>query len=182
MPLSTKSCGRFFLLSKRLKSAPIPIYFTYMTKIYIVLGVALLLAFFAACYHWYTNQPLTLSPTPTGQQATSTPETLTPAPTTAVIALNERVQVGMIFVTPLEILEESRCPTDVVCIWAGTIRIKARIESSLGDSVVELKIDVPVTTEAETITLVKADPAPKAANPTPKSAYRFTITVAERED
>lgn len=156
-----------------------------MTKIYIILGVALLLAFFAACYHWYTNQPLSLSPTPltsAGQQTTSTPATQTPAPTTAVIALNERVQVGMVFITPLEILEESRCPSDVVCIQAGTIRIKARVESGLGDSVVELKINVPVTTEAETITLVKADPAPKAANPTPQSAYRFTITVTDPQD
>lgn len=155
-----------------------------MAKLYMIIGVALLIAFFATGYYWYTNQPLTLSPAPTNEQvtATSTPEEVAkPAPTTAIIALGERKQVGSIFITPLEIVEDSRCPIDVVCIQAGTIRIKARIESGLGTSVMELKIGVPVTTEAESITLTEAQPAPKASDPAPHSAYRFTITVGGRQ-
>ena len=156
-----------------------------MAKLYIAIGIVLLIAFFATGYYWYTNQPLTLSPTPTSKQitATSTPDGgIKSAPTTAVLALGERKQIGTIFITPLEIVEESRCPIDAICIQAGTIRIKARIESGSGTGVTEFKIGVPITTEAETITLVEAQPSPKASDPAPHSAYRFTFTVESRQD
>jgi len=148
-----------------------------MAKLYMVIGAALLIAFFAMGYYWYTNQPLTLSPTPEGEQitATSTPREIE-APTTATLALGERKQIGSIFITPLEIVEDSRCPIDVVCIQAGTIRINAQI----GARVVELKIGTPVIVEAESITLTEAQPAPKASDPAPHSAYQFTITVESR--
>ena len=37
--------------------------------------------------------------------------------------LNERVYVDGPYVTPLAVIEDSRCPTDAQCIWAGRTRL-----------------------------------------------------------
>ena len=51
-------------------------------------------------------------------------------------------------VVPLAVLEDSRCPIDVVCIQAGTVRVQARIRGELGQSTATLELNQPTTTEA----------------------------------
>lgn len=40
------------------------------------------------------------------------------------------VLAGSIRITPLEIVEDSRCPEKAVCVWEGRLRVRIRIESS----------------------------------------------------
>lgn len=40
-------------------------------------------------------------------------------------------------ITPLEVIEDSRCAVDTTCVWAGTVKIKAKIER---DGQVEEKV------------------------------------------
>jgi hypothetical protein len=151
-----------------------------MAKLYLVIGVTLIIAFFAMGYHWYNNQPLTLNPTPPSEALSAEQvKDAETGPPSATMALNERKQIASVFITPLEIIEDSRCPIDTVCIQAGTIRIKARVESDSGTSVVELKIGTSVNTGTESILLTEAQPAPKASDPAPLSAYRFTIRARD---
>lgn len=95
--------------------------------------------------------------------------------------MGEQVSGLGVKITLLRLLEDSRCPTDVVCIQAGTVRLQVRISSGLGDAIQEIKLGQPVTTEAETVTLTAVSPEPKSTVQLKASDYRFTFTVAKRE-
>lgn len=76
--------------------------------------------------------------------------------------------------------EDSRCPVDAVCIWAGNARVALRVSSAGVDSSLALNTG----SEPKTATLGKLrlelrglEPAPRAATPTPPQAYRVTLRV-----
>lgn len=83
-------------------------------------------------------------------------------------------------ITPLEVMGDSRCPVDVQCIWAGTVKVRARLVSGLGEAMQEFELGKPITTEAETITLSEVLPVPKAGVKIKDSEYVFTFEVAKR--
>lgn len=77
-------------------------------------------------------------------------------PGTVTARLGEEVQVGDLRVRPLQVLEDSRCPTDVDCVWAGRIRVKVAVGGA-GEPVMEL--DRPVTVSGgRTLRLVGVAP------------------------
>ncbi|PIR69369.1 MAG: hypothetical protein COU47_03295 [Candidatus Niyogibacteria bacterium CG10_big_fil_rev_8_21_14_0_10_46_36] len=84
-------------------------------------------------------------------------------------------------ITPLEVLEDSRCPTDAVCIQAGTIRLRARLVSGLGEANQIFVLGMPITTEAEEITLVSAEPEPFAGVLIEDSEYLFRFEITKRK-
>jgi hypothetical protein len=70
--------------------------------------------------------------------------------------LNEEVQIGDVRVKPLEVLEDSRCPPDVSCVWAGRVRLRVAV-SGAGEPVME--IGQPVTVAGgQRLTLVGVAP------------------------
>lgn len=84
-------------------------------------------------------------------------------------------------ITPMELLEDSRCPSDVQCIQAGTVRIKAKLVSSLGvSSSQEFTLMQPVTTEGETVTLVDVAPTPVSTETPDRTDYMFVFEVKGR--
>ncbi|MDO8561716.1 MAG: hypothetical protein Q7S05_02715 [bacterium] len=85
-------------------------------------------------------------------------------------------------ITPLAVLEDSRCPIDVQCIQAGTVRLRARLISGLGTATQEFTIGRPITTEGETVTLVDVLPQPRAGVEIKESEYVFRFNVAKREE
>ena len=110
--------------------------------------------------------------------ATSTP----PAPTSATLhaAIGQKVIGTGVSLTPLEIMSDSRCPTDVQCVWAGTVEVKVRIESGLGTSDMTIALGKSVTTEGETITFTDVGPAKSSGTTIPTSSYQFTFEVAKQ--
>lgn len=84
-------------------------------------------------------------------------------------------------VTPREVLEDSRCPIDVTCIQAGTVRIRATLESGSGTSTQEFKLDEPITTEVEEVTLVQVAPVLESGKTVTTSEYVFTFEVKKRQ-
>ncbi len=81
-------------------------------------------------------------------------------------------------ITPLEVLEDSRCPSDVQCIWAGTVKLRATLKDASGTSEQIFELGQPVTTEAEVITLTEVTPYPKSGEiiSTPQYVFRFQIS------
>ncbi len=65
------------------------------------------------------------------------------APGTIVAQLDETVRLGNVEVRPLEILEDSRCPLDVTCVWAGRIRVRVAV-TGVGEPVMQLNHPVPL--------------------------------------
>lgn len=88
--------------------------------------------------------------------------------------------LGILFLTPLAVLEDSRCPIDVQCMQAGTVRVRTRIESELGTSETDVALGTPVTAEAETVTLIEAWPIPHSGADIADAEYRFVFSVAKR--
>jgi hypothetical protein len=98
----------------------------------------------------------------------------TSATTTLAIGANATINSTTIGV--LDLVEDSRCPVDVQCIQAGTVRVRASIDSySLAFT---FTLGQPQVLENTTITLVSVIPEQKYAKQTVKpSDYRFTFTV-----
>lgn len=46
--------------------------------------------------------------------------------------LGETVTVGPYRVTPVSVLEDSRCPARVTCVWSGQVRLSVRIAAIRG--------------------------------------------------
>lgn len=83
-------------------------------------------------------------------------------------------------IAPISLLQDSRCPIDVVCIQAGTVKMRARLASGLGTSTQEFTLGRPITTEAETVTLTAVLPQPMAGVKIKESEYVFRFEIAKR--
>lgn len=90
--------------------------------------------------------------------------------------LGERAYADGPYVTPLEVLEDSRCPSDVQCIWAGRLRISARIELGSRDETRELTQGEPVQLADGTLELFEVFPYPTTDQPVAAEDYRFGFT------
>lgn len=59
-------------------------------------------------------------------------------------------------IKPIEIVDDSRCPEDVTCIWAGTMKVRVLISSGLGVSESVLELGRSITTESEEVSFTQA--------------------------
>lgn len=96
------------------------------------------------------------------------------------LALGETAKFGALTITPTEVIEDSRCAIDVICVWAGTVRVKLRTVSGLGTSEMPIELNKSITTEAEEIKFVAVSPSRKESEPTAEEAYRLTFEVRRR--
>ena len=95
-------------------------------------------------------------------------------------ALGEGAHVGNLIIMPLAVVEDSRCPVDVQCIQAGTVRVSVSIVSGMGTSQQVIGLNQTVTTEAESIKLVEVTPQKKAGSAISNTEYHFVFEVSNR--
>ncbi len=96
----------------------------------------------------------------------------------SVTSINNPIVIKGVTITPTEVVSDSRCPSDVQCIWAGNvgIRMKATYNGTTTSAV--LSIGTSVKIGNRTVTLTAVSPS-KISNQTIKPAdYRFTFSVA----
>lgn len=98
------------------------------------------------------------------------------------VGLDQSGSAFGVTITILEVLEDSRCPIDVQCIQAGTVRLRATLESGLGTADQEFKLNETITTEAEEITLTMVAPQSDSESQIESSEYVFTFEVTKREN
>ena len=82
-----------------------------------------------------------------------------------------------IAVRPLELVEDSRCPASVQCVWAGRVRIRAEI---IGDGIRELTLGEPAAAGGGTLTLVDVRPGKRTPEAIPRRTYQFTFRFEPR--
>ncbi|MBI5134266.1 MAG: hypothetical protein HZA81_02685 [Candidatus Taylorbacteria bacterium] len=115
--------------------------------------------------------------------ATSTPlsGTTTVRPYGQVtLKLGETAAFRGITFRPTSIIEDSRCPQDVQCIQAGTVRVN--VESELDSGVTRqdaIGLNATSTIDTFRISLVRAEPATSAGKTIPNSDYRLTFEVRQ---
>jgi len=87
------------------------------------------------------------------------------------------------------LLEESRCPSDVICVWEGRARIGLLLQTPADSIQVELLLPgfatqgdtlahQPVDTLGYRMTLMQLDPYPKSDRPTRPSDYKALLKVS----
>lgn len=96
------------------------------------------------------------------------------------LKLNQIVRFKNISLRPLSIEEDSRCPSDVQCIQAGTVRVKAEIVSGMGTSTSILKLGQEFTTKSEAITLKSVTPDKNSKVEIKSTDYIFVFNVMPR--
>ncbi|PIR86284.1 hypothetical protein COU13_01800, partial [Candidatus Kaiserbacteria bacterium CG10_big_fil_rev_8_21_14_0_10_43_70] len=99
---------------------------------------------------------------------------------TVSAGIDETVHGLQVALTPRAVLEDSRCPKDVVCVWAGTVRLQSTLSSGLGTANQVFELNKSITTEAEIVTLVAVRPAPVPASVINSNDYEFDFLIEKR--
>jgi hypothetical protein len=77
-------------------------------------------------------------------------------------------------VTPLAVLEDSRCPMNARCVWAGQVRLSVRIGLGSRNELREITSNKPIPVGDGQLELVEVTPDRVAGEqPSPKQPYRF---------
>lgn len=99
------------------------------------------------------------------------------------VALGEAQEVGLaesdLVVKPLEILEDSRCPIEAECIWAGRVRIRAELTMGHETVISEMTTERPLRIHGGMLSI--GEVAPEASGqwmPLTPSDYRFGFVFA----
>ena len=98
------------------------------------------------------------------------------APHPQVAALGSTIVVGAMRITPIAVIEDSRCPAGVQCIWAGRVVVRVTISSLAAKLTREMTMGEPVPVGGKDVVLVAVTPAKTATAPKPV-AYRFKFAV-----
>lgn len=89
--------------------------------------------------------------------------------------LGQTVNVGGPRLTPLAVLEDSRCPMEARCIWAGRVRLSVRVTTGAGSTVRELASDKPLQVAGGQLILQGVMPPRSTQRTIAPSDYRFTL-------
>jgi hypothetical protein len=131
--------------------------------------------FLAACASSGSNDP-TSAPTP----AVNEEFTLSPGQTATVNGTNVRLTFD-------RVSEDSRCPTDVTCIWEGdaVVVLKVKVEAEEATREVHTQGGASRSRSARAgdyvVTLIRLEPAPRSTGAIEPSAYRATLRVGSSD-
>ena len=104
--------------------------------------------------------------------------TIPPASAGPTAALGQQAQVDGLRVRPLAVIEDSRCPMNVQCVWAGRIIVRSEVTGGSWRQVHDLELGKPVQIADGQLTLAAAEPGTVAGVKTNPRAYRFTYAFA----
>lgn len=92
--------------------------------------------------------------------------------------LNQRVYVDGPQVTPIKLLEDSRCPINARCVWAGRVRLEVRIDLGSRSETREISTEQPIQVADGQLALVEVEPGLMAGEQAKPEEYRFGFTFA----
>jgi len=98
------------------------------------------------------------------------------------LAVHQTAQISAekISVTFQEVLEDSRCPVDVTCIWAGLAKVSLQVAVSGQERELRLSTSPPENSavfENYTFWLISVRPVPRSDQNIDSSAYFVTVRV-----
>ena len=92
-------------------------------------------------------------------------------------ALGDSVWQGDTILTPLSVVEDSRCPQNARCVHAGRLIVSTRITATHWKQTVPMTLGEPYTVMNRTYVLGEATPGQVAGQAIPPGAYRFTYAA-----
>jgi hypothetical protein len=92
------------------------------------------------------------------------------------VAVKERgIQIGFV-----EVTEDSRCPRDATCVWAGEVKVQLTLRRDAEEaSKREVREGDAAEFHGYKITLVRVMPHPVSTKTTPPADYRATIKITQ---
>jgi hypothetical protein len=99
---------------------------------------------------------------------------------TASARFGQTANVDGLRVTPLRLLEDSRCPRGVQCVWAGQVRISVSVRDGSGVDTRELTLGQPANVSRGQLELVEVRPERLADRQISLRDYRFTFHFMPR--
>ena len=109
----------------------------------------------------------------------TTPAGVDPRDGIARAGFNERVYVDGPYVTPLSLVEDSRCPVNARCVSAGRTRVMVRIDLGSRSEIRELCSDTPLRVADGALSLVEVWPERRVGHqPAEQKPYRFGFRFA----
>ncbi|MEK7585165.1 MAG: hypothetical protein AAB455_01440 [Patescibacteria group bacterium] len=109
----------------------------------------------------------------------SEPSAPTPSPITGPVGFDQSFSDQGIALTPLELMQDSRCPEGVQCFWAGTVKVRVKLESEGNMQEAELELAKPITFVGQRVTLTGVTPASAENRIIPKGDYRFQFLIGQ---
>lgn len=103
-----------------------------------------------------------------------------PAVTTPAITyskIGQQLLIGGVFVTPLHVTYDGRCPVDVKCIQAGTVDLGILLQSGNLSQNFILSLGKSVVFAGKTVTFTSVSPKKVSTKTIGEAEYRFVITV-----
>jgi hypothetical protein len=90
------------------------------------------------------------------------------------VALGQVAAVNGPRVRPLAVVEDSRCPATMTCVWAGRITVRVAVILGSGTREMVLTLGEPAPVADGALTLAAVTPA-RGTHPVRQDAYRFTF-------
>ncbi len=87
--------------------------------------------------------------------------------------MGEATRVGSLIVTPRAIIEDSRCPINARCVWAGRAVVRTDVAGAGWRETANLTLGQRWLTHGTTITLTSVEPGKMAGEQAEPSAYTF---------
>lgn len=94
--------------------------------------------------------------------------------------VGEEVSVFGLKIKPTSVLEDSRCPVDVTCIQAGTVRVSTEVQFESSSSTQVLELNKSLSTLGFEVTLINVDPTPMSTQTKKLSDYVFYFQVIKK--
>lgn len=101
----------------------------------------------------------------------SVPITGSPIRSDGLASFGQSTRVGALVVAPQALVEDSRCPINARCVWAGRLVLKTRIYGAGWRETVDLTLGQAYATHGTGVALVSAEPGKMAgAEPSPPAS------------
>lgn len=104
--------------------------------------------------------------------------TAPPANSGPTAGLGQIAVVNGLRIRPIELIEDSRCPAQVQCVWQGRLIVRARMSGEGWTQIRDFELGVFQAVNYKRVTLVAAEPQKAAPGAIEPRAYRFTFAVA----
>lgn len=96
---------------------------------------------------------------------------------TVTAAIGQSVRLNRWTLTPVKVLEDSRCPQMVTCVWRGRLKVEFAVR---GRPPVILEDNKPLPFGGGTLTLLGAQPLSQRGEKIDPRAYRFQLRYERR--
>jgi hypothetical protein len=97
--------------------------------------------------------------------------------TASTVVLNQSIMQNGVTIIPLEVLDDSRCPVDVSCVWTGAVTIRASVQDDTTQEVVNIVEKEQFLFGDKYILLEDVYPLPSPTEKISPNDYIFKIRI-----